>query len=56
MQDDMEQKEIEHDTAVRKLNNDIGEKLEQIEKLTAELTDSQERNHQLEEKKRDVVK
>ena len=40
MQDDTEQKGIDHESEVRKLDNDISEKMEQIEKLTAELTDS----------------
>ena len=44
MQDDIEQKDLDHTAEVRKLNNDITEKVENVERLTAELTDSQERN------------
>ena len=41
---------------VRNLNSDIAERVEQIEKLTAELTASQEKNVKLDETKKDLQK
>ena len=56
IQDDLQQKEMEHTGVVRNLNSDIAERVEQIEKLTAELTASQEKNVKLDETKKDLQK
>ena len=56
IQDDLQQKEMEHTGIVRNLNSDIAERVEQIEKLTAELTASSEKNVKLDETKKDLQK
>ena len=56
IQDDLQQKEMEHTGVVRNLNSDITERVEQIEKLTAELTASSEKNVKLDETKKDLQK
>ena len=41
---------------MRNLNSEVSEKVEQIEKLTSELTSSQDKNTKLEENKREFQK